>query len=52
MTGFRLVGLRIYEGDEEKLAKCGVAIVPTGYQVTTGLPEYVLTFAEDDQEAA
>lgn len=52
MSGFRIVGLRVYEGDDAELAKRGASIIQTGYQATTDLPEYRLTFDEEDQDAA
>jgi hypothetical protein len=51
--GFRIVVLRVYEGDDKKLAERGSAIVATGYHSNAGLlilPEYRLAFDDENDE--
>jgi hypothetical protein len=45
---FRQLTIRIYEGDEKKLEKLGVKIVPTGYTLGHKWDyEYRLEFKEE-----
>lgn len=51
MPTFRMVNLRVHEGDQEKLEALGIKLMFTGYgmgRASYTNPEYVLVFKEDN----